>query len=180
MSAFVVTSKHIATCAKIIREKALYDEGPDNLAIRRELAEQNIESVAYRYGPEGRAEYAKLFGPLIAQLTESLPEGAEVEIPSPEGLSADGEKVQDLAKVVGFESSAELQQWFRDVTTAEPIEFSPEEGFQYLRCLSYQSCEHPAWQKSKAHHWIESASTGLAYCMSGKLLNGRHVWAIDD
>lgn len=170
MSAWVLTPKHIATCAKAIDE-ILDIRGKERADIAETLARENLASVAFRYGPEGEELYSKLFGHITERL-EKLEEGHVVEFVT----SSDSDF--NLGDMIPGDLS--VPEYIVACRNAEPLQDASEaEQHQYLSCLNYQSCEHPQWQESDARAWIVEAQSELAYACVQQILGDRHVWTID-
>ena len=72
MSAYICSPIHIATCAHIIKTQChLIGDKISETDIRVKLAVENFNSVAFRYGPEGRAKYALLLGVIAGELAKA-------------------------------------------------------------------------------------------------------------
>ena len=173
MSAYVVSSTHIATCAKIIKETVFkYDQNPpSNEEIRDNLALANVASVAWRYGEEGQKAYAPLLGMIVGQLKEKGYSDEQI-IQAPSGTN-------DIDKAC-FVDGYTWIQYLSDCQAAQPIKYNDAEAYMYLSCLDYQSCEPPEWKESKARGWIEEAKDSLAHSMAEKVLDGQHVWEVPE
>ena len=173
MSAYVVSSTHIATCAKVIKETVFkYDRNPPSEAIiRSDIALSNVASVAWRYGPEGQEAYAPILGFIAESLTEKGWDPAQV-VTSENGIS-------DIDKAC-FCDGYTWQQYLSDCQAAQPIKYNDAEAYMYLSCLGYQSCEPPEWEGSKVHGWLEQAEGCLAHSMAEKVLDGQHVWEVTE
>lgn len=167
MSAFICTPLHIATCAAIVKAAEIRDlEETSREDIAEEFARENMRSVAFRYGDEGREFYKKLMAPIIEHF-EAM-DGVQVVAGGP----ADGESLADMMDQSPTEFIAECR--------AAPVAaHAKAEAFMYLACLEYQSCEHPEWRKSKARRWIELAQLGLGYDLAKNALQG-HVWTVPE
>ena len=169
MSAFMCNPRHIATCADIIVKKVFEhrDEKPSREEIRIELATQNMESVSFRYSPEGREAYSSITEAITGAL---------------QGAGWESGAVIQMNLDDAHDQPEKFFPWRTDeFMFAEPLRlYQPEEAYRYLSCLGYQSCEHPGWLDSRARQWIEEAEGALAYEMSEKLLAGRAVWEIPE
>ena len=167
MSAYICNETHIATCAAIIR--AL---GPPNVRematadIAEALALENMKSVAWRYSPEGNDTYAKAMAPIIGQAVE---QGFTVEEWGP----GEEDPLQDM--LPGGQTGREYMDTCRQ---AQPVGYSVSEGYAYLSCLNYQSCEHPGWDESGPQEWIGTAMGGLATQIQAEFHGGREVKAV--
>ena len=173
MSAFICSPRHIATCAEVIKKEVI-DHGSDPKTrdeVAVILASENITSVAWRYSPEGAGFYAKMMAPIIESITAS--EGLTHEAP---GL----EIADSPADLPGLMEGETIPSFIEKCRKAAPVPHTPPEGFMYLECLNYQSCEHAGWPSSQAYDWITQAKAGLAYDVIRKDLAGRHVWTVDD
>ena len=148
MSAHLCDAEDIAQCAAIIKAQLTYhpdvrDAAASDIAVV--LAGENIASVAYRYGPEGQALYDEMLAPLV---------GNADHVPTID-------KFSELPGPIGYESAAAYLADCRWKTPkAHPA--NAVTGFQTLRSLEYQSCEHPQWHKSKACEWVHEAMLRLA------------------
>ena len=173
MSAFVVSSQHIATCAKIIKETTFkYDSNPPtDAAIRTELALANVASVAWRYGEEGEAAYAPIVGAIIAGLTQAGWDKESQVIPP---------KATDDVDKACFCDGYTWMQFLEDCQAAAPVSYTAAEGWQYLSCFGYQSCEPPEWEASKVREWMREAQDSLASQLVERELGGRHVWVVEE
>ena len=172
MSAFVVTAEHIATCAEIIKKTTFkyHSNPPTDAEIRTELALANVASVAWRYGEEGQAAYA----PLLGFITEGLTQagwGTESQVVPP--------KTTDDVDKACFCDGYTWMQFLEDCRTAAPVSYTAAEGYQYLSCFSYQSCEPPEWKASKVNEWVLEAQDSLAHQLVERELGERHVWVVD-
>ena len=167
MSAFVVSPEHIATCAEIIRSTTFeYHDAnaPDDAAIRTELAIANVASVAWRYGPDGQAAYA----PMLAAIVETLTQETEVSTPK---------AIDDVDKACFYDGHTWMQ-YVEDCQAAEPVNYTPAEGWQYLSCLHYQACEPPEWKESKVYKWMLEAKAALGDQLVRREIGDRHVWEV--
>ena len=175
MSAFVVNPQHIATCAKIIKDTApefvyvVYGDNPlTDAAIRTELALANVASVAWRYGADGQVVYA----PILASITEQLTQGEKaIQVSTPKAID-------DVDKAC-FREGYTWMQFVEDCQAAEPVSYTAAEGYQYLSCFSYQSCEPPEWKESKVYKWMLEAKAALADQLMRREIGDRHVWEVD-
>ena len=170
MSAFVVSSSHVATCAKIISETtfAYHSNKPSDAEIRTELAVANVASVAWRYGSEGQSAYT----PMLAAVTNALTQGgAAIQVMPPKAID-------DVDKAC-FRTGYTWMQFVKDCQAAEPVSYTAAEGWQYLSCLNYQSCEPPEWKESKVYRWMLEAKAALADELVRREIGDRHVWAVE-
>ena len=172
MSAFVVTSEHIATCAEIIKKTTFeyHANPPTDAEIRTELAIANVASVAWRYGAEGQAAYAPLLGAIAEGLTQAGWGTANQVLPP---------KATDDVDKACFSDGYTWMQFLEDCQAAAPVNYTPAEGSQYLSCLNYQSCEPPEWKESKVNTWISEAKAALADQLVRRELGDRHVWVVE-
>ena len=176
MSAFLVSGKHIATVAAIIGKYSQFSAWgkKDDLEIRRELLNQNARSIAWRYSPEGQAEYARIFGDLDAYLEKTWGKNNIVS----NGFSPETAP-KDLAPLLMLDPETGMDGWLDDCQTAWPLhDFSAAESYRYLSCFAYQSCEHEGWKESDAKKWITWTLEAIADRMASMLLKDRHVWSI--
>ena len=172
MSAFVVSTSHIATCAQIVREIVFHydDAPPSDESIRMDLAMANIISVTWRYGPEGREAYAKSMAGILEQLSDAGWETIETSI---------AESTSD-ANVACFEDGYTVSNYLADCRAANASTYNNAEAFQYLSCLEYQSCEPPGWEKNKVRDWIISCQVVLGARLAREILSRRHVWELSE
>ena len=164
MSAYICNPTHIATCAKIvINEKAAPSLILHQADIAEKLGRENVASVAWRYGSEGTATYAEMMAKFL------------------NGISAlQTRPSMDDGGLPGMVESVSVPEYLFRCRSFAPIEYTPAEGYMYLACLSYQSCEHPRWKDTQANKWITSAMQALAYAMANDKLGHRRVWEVDD
>ena len=168
MSAFICTHDHIATCAAAIKQHASDVDNIEESGIRLMLAKENMDSVAYRYGPVGAKVYARMF-------TEQLC-GSEALQRAEEEISQRDAEAELREMLPGGMSSVEFLSLCE---SAEPQPQTNEELVKRLGCLEYQSCEHPEWKTSESRRWIHETLAALARELADKALNGRHVWDMD-
>lgn len=169
MSAFICNPLHVSTCAAIIAP------GPTRMRVdtARELAATNVASVAYRYSPSGRASYASLIGDIVTALVAAGYEPRDIKC----SLHSDF-GIRDL---LGDKSAAEH---IAECCWTEPLKrhWQLEEAAKWLRCLRYQSCEHPEWEDSDANKWTEAKLAEIYEAVPPdeieRRLKGRHVWEL--
>ena len=163
MSAFICSPAHIATCAKILCETVIDVEGEEESRteedIRRALAQANVASVAWRYGPEGKAAYA----PMINAVAKAF--GAVVDLEPSE---------TNVDRICFGDSSRTIAGYAVECCDAEAIDYTEAEGFKYLSCLEYQSCEHPEWEQSEVREWVRLAKDELANDVVEEVLGEAH------
>ena len=152
MSAYICKPVHIATCAAIIMESVKFDDPkPSAASIAVELARENIISVSYRYGPEGRAAYA----PILKAITSTLADAGWKPSQTIESNNNAGKDNQAIHEMLAEEETP--ASYIAQCRWAKPIEYTKTEAIMYLTCLRYQSNEHNKWKESDAYKWSSDA-----------------------
>ena len=164
MSAFVVSTAHIATCAAILRETVFEYENnpPSDTDIRMDLAMSNVISVTWRYGPAGQQAYAPILASIVGKLDES-------------GYNTNGAELPEAASGVNeacFDDGYTVTDYFEDCRKAKAIHYSLAEAFMYLSCFTYQSCEPPGWERQQGAG-LDAASPMLTRVSPGAQRAGR-------
>lgn len=176
MSARVLSPKHIATCAHIVRHTAYkYAPNPPSVIdIRMELAKENIASVAWRYGPEGQLAYA----PIVGFINDSLlAKGWDQEQIAAPGLQMETE----INRACFGDGDYTVPQYMMDCRSASPVtDYEDAEAYMYLRAYRYHACEHPEWKDTNAFGMVDHALNSLAYRIADTVLGGRRVADIED
>ena len=170
MSAFIVSTTHIATCAAILRETVFEYENnpPSDTDIRMDLAMSNVISVTWRYGPAGQKAYAPILASIVGKLDESGYDTNGTELP--EATSG----VNDAC----FDDGYTVTDYLADCHKAKAIHYSLAEAFMYLSCFTYQSCEPPGWKGSKVQNWMQQAQCSLGYRLARNALGDRRPWEV--
>ena len=68
------------------------------------------------------------------------------------------------------------KEWIRECRRTMPRACRPEEGYAYLGCLEYQSCEAAGWENSLARELIAEGRAAQAYQMQRILLGERRAY----
>ena len=95
-----------------------------------------------------------------------------------ENLASVMHRYSDDFRMLPSNAEGDGERYVERCGAAAPLPCSPAEGFSYLECLEYQSCEHHGWGDSEACGWIAAATEALTLQMRDELLDGRDVWEV--
>ncbi len=126
------------------------------------------------------ATCANLIGETLSHLGNMTPRGIAAQLAEQNLASVRFRYGEDaVGRMLPESAEGDGTRYVERCRTAAALPCSAAEGYGYLTCLDYQSCEHPGWNASNARRWICEARDALVVAMREELLAGREVWETD-
>ena len=122
------------------------------------------------------ATCARLIGETVAEAGNLAPGDVAASLAEENLLSVDCRYGDRAVRLLPNNADGDGERYVDRCRVAAPLPCSAAEGYAYLSCLNYQSCEHPEWENSDAWRWIQESLKVLVVQMRDELLDGRDVW----
>ena len=160
MSCFLVSPKTISAVAELLKNNVYAASELPLADIRVILAEANVDSVLYRYGPQGRADYAAICPFGEDAYWEGMAGVAPIKPDEMPGL-LEGQTAKEWSAQCRFGQAHEF--------IGEPDNWNQKKLAKALFVISnfdYQACEPSKYRESKAGMWTLLATDNLSYFLA--------------